>query len=178
MTRCFLYIRGRTFDERNTFPAITTALLSSPRSSSMHEIKPSPSYRPWGPFIPENYQLLRVTQLDIALASTAFALAGVFAISAAYVAIRQTRQISKPWRSVYLWLVWLEWAASVVIAIECLLFLLRIIRPSFYFFMSICVSNRYRTSEAKLTCLSTVLDYPDPTSTPDYPQSNPNYPTQ
>ncbi|KAH9861703.1 hypothetical protein J1614_011456 [Plenodomus biglobosus] len=101
------------------------------------EIIPPPHYAPWGPFIPERYQLLRITQLDIALASTAFALAGVFAISAAYIAVEQTKRSPRPWKSIYLWMVWLEWSASVVIAIECLLFLLRIIRPSFYFYMSI-----------------------------------------
>ncbi|CBY02093.1 hypothetical protein IAQ61_006681 [Plenodomus lingam] len=101
------------------------------------EILPDAGYGPWGPFISDRYQLLKITRLDIALASTAFALAGVFAILAAYTVVRQSRRSAKPWKSVYLWMVWLEWAASVVIAIECLLFLLRVIRPSFYFYMSI-----------------------------------------
>lgn len=136
--RCPLYARCPDYNDHRVFGIAT--ILSSPKSFMMNEeIKPDPSYGPWGPFIPPNYQLLRVTRLDIALASTAFALAGVFAISAAYVAVGQTRRNSKPWRSAYLWMVWLEWAASVVIAIECLLFLLRIIRPSFYFYMSICM---------------------------------------
>lgn len=102
------------------------------------ELIPDPSYGAWGPFIRDDYQLLRVTRLDITLASIAFALAGLFGILAAHIAIKQTRRSEHPFKSLYLWMIWLEWAASIIIAFECLLFLLRCIRPSFFFFMSIC----------------------------------------
>lgn len=35
-------------------------------------------------------------------------------------------------------MIWIELAACVIIAIECLFYLLYIIPPSFHFFMSIC----------------------------------------
>ncbi|KAL1596365.1 hypothetical protein SLS60_009011 [Paraconiothyrium brasiliense] len=60
-----------------------------------------------------------------------------FAILAAYVAIQQTKKSRRPLKSVYVWMIWIELVACVIIALECLLYLLYIIEPSFYFFMSI-----------------------------------------
>jgi hypothetical protein len=97
-----------------------------------------PNYKSWGPFIDhDNYKIQSVSHNDLITACIAFAVCIGFAASAAYVGYRQTSRSRKPWTSAYLWMVWLEWTASVIIAIECLLFLLRIIRPSFYFFMSL-----------------------------------------
>ena len=95
------------------------------------------SYVPWGPFISDDYVLLSVTRTDIIIAGAVFALANIFALFGAYVATRQTMASQRPLKNAYIWMIWLELAASVVIGIECLLFLLRIIRPSFYFYMSI-----------------------------------------
>ncbi|CAO2654029.1 Nn.00g107620.m01.CDS01 [Neocucurbitaria sp. VM-36] len=97
----------------------------------------APSYTAWGPFIPDSYVVPPVTRIDLTIAGCLFGLANIFAMLAAYIAIKQTRIAHRPLRSHYIWMIWLEWAASVVINIECLLFLLRIIRPSFYFYMSI-----------------------------------------
>ncbi|KAJ4352108.1 uncharacterized protein N0V89_007454 [Didymosphaeria variabile] len=60
-----------------------------------------------------------------------------FAILATYVAIQQTKKSRRPLKSVYVWMIWVELVACVIIALECLLYLLYIIQPSFYFFMSI-----------------------------------------
>jgi hypothetical protein len=97
-----------------------------------------PSYTSWGPFIDhDTYQIQPVHRSDLVTAAIAFTVCVAFAVSAAYVGYKQTRRSQQPWKSAYIWMVWLEWSTSVVMAIECILFLLRIIRPSFYFFMSI-----------------------------------------
>lgn len=97
-----------------------------------------PGYKAWGPFIPDNYTIHPVSRSDIILASTAFGIANIFGLSAAFIGFRQTRASRQPWRNAYIWMIWLELAASVAIAVVCLLFLLRIIRPSFYMYMGIC----------------------------------------
>jgi hypothetical protein len=102
------------------------------------DFAPPPGFVAWGPFVRDNYRPIRVTRADVAVAGAAFGLANFFAITGAFIAIRQTKSCRRPKTSAYIWMIWLEIAASVVIAIECLLYLLRIIRPSFYFFMSIC----------------------------------------
>jgi hypothetical protein len=66
-----------------------------------------------------------------------------FAISAAYLAVQQTRNSRRPWKSVYVWMIWIELVACIIIALECLLFLLYAIQPSFYFFMSICMFHSH-----------------------------------
>jgi hypothetical protein len=101
------------------------------------EIAPPPGFFAWGPFVRDNYRVLRVTRADLIIAGVAFALANTFALSATIIAIRQTRGYRRPWRNAYIWMIWFEIAASVVLAVESLLYLLRVIRPSFYFFMSI-----------------------------------------
>lgn len=143
----------------------------------MNVIKPNPGYGPWGPFIGSEFEILQVTRVDIAIASAAFCLACIFAISAAYIAISQSRRSSKPWRCTYLWMVWLEWGASVVIAVECLLYLLRYIRPSFYFFMSIRKYITKFSKGVKLTMCSGVLDHSNPAFTANHHQSNPTHST-
>lgn len=101
------------------------------------EIAPPQGFGAWGPFVRDNYRPIRVTRADIAVAAAAFGLTNFFAITAAFIAIRQTKACRRPRTSVYIWMVWLEIAASVALAIECLLYLLRIIEPSFYFFFSV-----------------------------------------
>lgn len=96
-----------------------------------------PGFTAWGPFVRDNYTPILVTRTDIALAAAAFGLANFFAITAAFIGVRQTKSCRRPRTSAYIWMIWLEIAASVAISIECLLYLLRIIRPSFYFFMSV-----------------------------------------
>ncbi|KAJ4984244.1 hypothetical protein SVAN01_10285 [Stagonosporopsis vannaccii] len=101
------------------------------------EFDPDPSFTAWGPFIRDDYYIQPVTYRAISVAGVVFGLACIFAITAAIIAIRQTKACRNPWKSAYIWMVWLEIAASLVIAIECLLYLLKVIRPSFWFYMSI-----------------------------------------
>ncbi|KAH6644297.1 hypothetical protein C7974DRAFT_18155 [Boeremia exigua] len=101
------------------------------------EFNPDPTFTAWGPFIRDGYYIQPVTYRAITVASLVFGLANIFAISAAVIAYRQTRACRRPLKSAYIWMIWLELAASFVIAIQCLLYLLKVIRPSFWFYMSI-----------------------------------------
>jgi len=91
----------------------------------------------WGPFINETYAIQPLTHSDFITAIVAFVIVILFASSAAYADYKQIKKARAPWTSGYLWMVWLEIASSLIIAIECLLFLVRAVRPSFFFFMSI-----------------------------------------
>lgn len=102
------------------------------------EFHPDPTFKGWGPFINDDYYIQPVTYRSIIVASIVFGLANIFGISAAYIAFRQTRACRAPLKSAYIWMIWLELAASFVIAVECLLYLLKVIKPSFWFYMSIC----------------------------------------
>jgi hypothetical protein len=101
------------------------------------EFNPDPTFTAWGPFIRDDYYIQPVTYRTITFAGLVFGLANIFAISAAYIAFIQTMACRRPWKSAYIWMIWLELAASFVIAVECLLYLLKVIRPSFWFYMSI-----------------------------------------
>lgn len=100
---------------------------------------PYANYRPFGPFIPKDYVILPSSRGDIITAGTVFGLAMFFALTAAFIATQQTLASKRPFRSVYIWMVWLEWSSSVIIAIICLLYLTKRLRPSFYLFMGICM---------------------------------------
>lgn len=106
------------------------------------EFNPDPTFTAWGPFIHDKYYIQPVTYRAIIVAGLVFGLANLLAILAAYIAFKQTRACRAPLRSVYIWMIWLELAASFVIGVECLLYLLKVIRPSFWFYMSICKSSR------------------------------------
>lgn len=66
----------------------------------------------------------------------------------------------------------MEIMASVVIAIECLLFLLKVIRPSFWFYMSIRKSFETITCKEPAEFVSVKLVYPDTVASSNYCQSN------
>ena len=99
---------------------------------------PDASFTAWGPFIHQPYVIQPTTKSDLIIASIVFGLAISLAVLAAFRGIKQTKSSRRPLRSVYVWMIWLELAACVVIAILCLLYLVKIIRPSFYFYMAVC----------------------------------------
>lgn len=143
------------------------------------EFNPDPTFTAWGPFIREDYYIQPVTYRAIIVAGLVFGLAILFAVSAAYIGFRQTKASHKPWKSAYIWMIWLELAASVVIAIECLLYLLKVIRPSFYFYMSICTSPRLPPSSSVLQLAdlhSIELVDPSAATVTNHHQSDTHYP--
>jgi hypothetical protein len=102
------------------------------------EFRPDPNFTPWGPFIPDDYIVEPITYRTVITASVLFGLTWILAFLAMYIAFRQSRAAREPWKSLYIWMVWVEIAASVFIGVDVLLYLLKIIRPSFWFYMSIC----------------------------------------
>jgi hypothetical protein len=106
------------------------------------EFRPNTDTKPWGPFIPDDYVVMPVTYRSVITAGVILGLTCIFALSAACIASKQTKAARRPWRSAYTWMIWLEIVASLVIGIECMLYLLKIIRPSFWFYMSICKTIR------------------------------------
>lgn len=123
--------------------------------------------KPFGPFIdPQTFEIQPTTVRSLIIATVVFGLAIFFATTAAITAVRHTKAARDPWRSAYIWMIWTELVACIAIAVECLLYLLYVIRPSFYFFMSICKwmlldpERRIRvtlTIESMLTILAVFL---------------------
>ncbi|CAI6310060.1 unnamed protein product [Periconia digitata] len=91
----------------------------------------------WGPFIRQPYVIQPTTRTDLIVAGIVFGLAMFFAIIATYSGIQQTKASRNSPRSAYIWMIWIELVACIIIAILCLLYLLECIRPSFYFYMGI-----------------------------------------
>jgi hypothetical protein len=98
------------------------------------------NFTSWGPFINHDTFIIQpVTPGDLATAIVVFVIVFGFAASAAYVGYKQTKRSREPWKSAYIWMVWAEWASCLLLAILCMLFIVRAVRPSFYFFMVICM---------------------------------------
>ena len=107
------------------------------RGSGVYDPKGYERLKPFGPFIdPHTFEIQPTTVRSLVIASVVFGLTMMFAIMAAITAARHTKAARNPWKSAYIWMIWIEILASVAIAFECLLFLIYVIRPSFYFFMS------------------------------------------
>ncbi|KAF2268683.1 hypothetical protein CC78DRAFT_612945 [Lojkania enalia] len=102
-----------------------------------NEYAPDKNFDPWGPFIGKNFENEKITYTDIIIASVAWGLSLLFLMLALYLAWIQTKTSRSPLRSVYVWLIWLELAASFLMGIESYLHILKIIRPSIYLFLSI-----------------------------------------
>jgi hypothetical protein len=96
------------------------------------EFREDAHFQPWGPFISSAYRNERITKTDIVVASIVWALTLVNAGIAVWLACAQTKVSRSPLRSIYIWMVWLEMIASVVMGFESYLHLLKIIPPSEY----------------------------------------------
>ncbi|KAF2866306.1 hypothetical protein BDV95DRAFT_505159 [Massariosphaeria phaeospora] len=95
------------------------------------------NFTPWGPFVPATFRNEPITLSDIIIASIVWILTVVNVFIAIWLGYRQTRASRSPLRSVYVWLIWLELLASFSMGLECILHLLKIIRPSFAFYVTI-----------------------------------------
>jgi hypothetical protein len=94
------------------------------------EFRKDAHFQPWGPFISPTYQNERITKTDIVVASLVWVLTLVNAGIAVWLACAQTKVSKSPLRSTYIWMVWLEMIASVVMGLESYLHLLKLIPPS------------------------------------------------
>jgi hypothetical protein len=136
------------------------------------------NFTSWGPFINHDTFIIQpVTRGDLATAIVVFAFCIGFAASAAHIGYKQTVRSREPWKSAYIWMVWLEWASCLVLAIECMLFLVRVIRPSFWFFFSICEYNQaLLIAQTPLLMIDSVyVGHTNPMSATNYHQSNSNH---
>lgn len=108
-----------------------------------------PTFTSWGPFINHDTFIIQpVSPSDLATAIVVFVIIIGFATSAAYIGYKQTIRLRQPWTSAYIWMVWLEWSSCIVIAVLCMLYLVRAVRPSFYFFFSLCKSPHSNLDDA------------------------------
>jgi len=89
-----------------------------------------PNFTPWGPFISPQYKQEPITNSDITIASVVWGLTILNACIALCMAVNQTRSSRAPWRSVYIWMIWVELVVSFAMGMECYFHLLKLIRPS------------------------------------------------
>lgn len=112
------------------------------------EFRDVPGFKPWGPFIGENFVQEPITEQNIIVASVVWGLTLVNIIIAIWLIYGQTKGSRSPLRSVYVWMIWIELIVSFVMGLECYLHLLKIIRPSKLLFTcwTDLFSNRCRLS--------------------------------
>ncbi|PSN61735.1 hypothetical protein BS50DRAFT_603884 [Corynespora cassiicola Philippines] len=101
------------------------------------EFKIDPTFKAWGPFIPDTYENEPITTSDIIIAGTIFALTLANALLAMYLGFYQTIGSRSPIRSTYVWMIWLELLVSFLMGLECFLHLLKFVKPSFAFYFTI-----------------------------------------
>ncbi|KAF2029674.1 hypothetical protein EK21DRAFT_67246 [Setomelanomma holmii] len=102
-----------------------------------HEFRANVRFEPWGPFVSPNYVNEPITYSDIIVSSVVWALTLISAIIATWQALLQTKHSRAPWRSIYVWMIWLELVASLTMGLVCYLHLLKYIPPSFAFYFTI-----------------------------------------
>lgn len=107
-------------------------------------------FKPWGPFIGTNYEPELITKTDIVIASLVWAATLVNAIIALYQGFKQSKSSRSPLRSVFIWMIWIELGVCFTMGLESYLHVLKYIRPSTLFIMTILYllaiesTNRYR----------------------------------
>ncbi|KAB2577950.1 hypothetical protein BFW01_g9414 [Lasiodiplodia theobromae] len=92
---------------------------------------------PVGPYISPNYVPEMINKGDFAAATAVWALTVVWGGICAWQGYKQTKQARNPWKSAYIWLIWLELLVSLLMGAECWAFMLRLLHPSFAFYMTI-----------------------------------------
>lgn len=114
------------------------------------EWRPHIHFKPWGPFIGTNYEPELITKTDIVIASLVWAATLVNAIIALYQGFKQSKSSRSPLRSVFIWMIWIELGVCFTMGLESYLHVLKYIRPSTLFIMTILYllaiesTNRYR----------------------------------
>ena len=96
------------------------------------EFRPNVDFSPWGPFVPANYINMKVVKADILIASIAGIISLICAGYATWLVYKQMISSRSPLRSMYIWMIWTELGACLIMGIICYLHLFKIIRPSMY----------------------------------------------
>ncbi|KAF2442576.1 hypothetical protein P171DRAFT_417854 [Karstenula rhodostoma CBS 690.94] len=101
------------------------------------EWRPDVNISPWGPFVGKNFKNQAITRADVVTTSVVWALTLINLIIALWLGYKQYRGSRSPLRSVYIWMIWLEMFASFIMGLVCFLFVLKYLRPSFYFYCTV-----------------------------------------
>jgi hypothetical protein len=137
----------------------------------MTERQPHPGYTAWGPFVSDDYYIQPLSRRANIISGIIFGVAMLLALLAGYYAVYQTKASRIPAKSPYIWMIWLELVACVALAIECFCYLHMVIRPSFYFFMSVCKYSAW-SAQHVLMLVSAGMGYSSPAPATDHHQSN------
>jgi TRAP-type C4-dicarboxylate transport system permease small subunit len=94
------------------------------------EWRPEVDTSPFGPFVGKNFKNESITHTDVAITSVVWALTLVNIVIAGWLGYKQCHSSRSPLRSVYIWMIWIEMAASFIMGLVCFLFVLKYVRPS------------------------------------------------
>lgn len=85
---------------------------------------------PVGPLISPNYIPEDITKADVAISSTVWALTLVWCGICSWQGFGQTKRARRPWKTVYIWMIWLELLVCFAMGLECWCFIMKWIHPS------------------------------------------------
>ncbi|EKG12731.1 hypothetical protein MPH_10144 [Macrophomina phaseolina MS6] len=90
-----------------------------------------------GPLISPNYIPEDITKADVAISSTVWGLTLVWCGICSWQGLGQTKRARRPWKTVYIWMIWLELLVCFLMGLECWCFIMEWIHPSFAFYFTI-----------------------------------------
>ncbi|KAH7014033.1 hypothetical protein B0J12DRAFT_689812 [Macrophomina phaseolina] len=90
-----------------------------------------------GPLISPNYIPENIDGADVAASSVVWSLSLVWCGICSWQSLAQTKQARNPYRSVYIWMIWLEQLVCFAMGLECWCFIMKWIYPSFAFYFTI-----------------------------------------
>lgn len=83
-----------------------------------------------GPLISPNYIPENIDGADVAASSVVWSLSLVWCGICSWQSLAQTKQARNPYRSVYIWMIWLEQLVCFAMGLECWCFIMKWIYPS------------------------------------------------
>lgn len=174
----------------HNFRHVSTTQSTVPSvSHTMNDLyRPHANNEPWGPIISPNFHDPPSTNSDVLISSIPFALMLVNFVIAIWQGYNQTKAARDPFRSSYVWMIWLSMMACFALGLLAYLHVLRYV-PSSKFFRYICwrcteklqvslfilgIVSRYPVSLFHglfADILSGLLGLPSYVCVPDYHQS-------
>ena len=93
------------------------------------EFRPNANFEPTGPFVGKNFVNQEITYTDVIISAVIWVFTLGFMGLAIWTILKQMKSARSPLRSLYIWLAWIEIAASLVMGIVSFLHLLKVLRP-------------------------------------------------
>ncbi|EKG09188.1 hypothetical protein MPH_13816 [Macrophomina phaseolina MS6] len=90
-----------------------------------------------GPLISPNYIPEDITKADVAISSTVWGLTLVWCGICSWQGLGQTKRARRPWKTVYIWMIWLELLVCFLMGLECWCFIIKWVHPSYAFYFTI-----------------------------------------